>query len=316
MRAVMIALCFVSARSLQLVHGTATCHQRAAPLSPAAQYAWGRSPPVRLSEEPPPQEVIDAEDKATPNRKYRIATAAVGVGVSVVSGGFAVATLSNQGDFGDVLLFGSPLLTLAADVIIGGTSAWAWQQEERTKSENIARIWAEVKRRRSGGAASGANRSQRRAKKVAVPGGAMPGAGGFGQSPPAAAAARKSAAPQRTGGTDAKPAASGDGGGGLLTGMTSLLEEANAMGKANAVSLNAKLEDAGVLPPLAPKSSSGSAVPEAPPLASSAADPTPSPDEPAATTAAAADGTRTSASSRARTKGGKGGKGGKKKRRR
>ncbi|KOO53735.1 hypothetical protein Ctob_013246 [Chrysochromulina tobinii] len=197
----------------------------------AATHAPARSGIVRLAsdDDPAPPEVIQAEDNATPNRKYRLATAAVGVTVSAATAGAAIATLSGQYEFGDVMLFGSPVVTLVVDVLVGGTSAWAWQQEQKTKRENIARIWEEVKRRRTGGATEGANRLQRRAKKVLVPGGAMPGA---------------AEEPATVTGADS---------GGLFANARAFLEEANALGKAQAISLNAQLEDAGVLPPVAPR---------------------------------------------------------------
>jgi len=200
-----------------------------------------------LADEPPPPEVIEAEDKATPNRKYRLATAAGAVGISSVAGGLAVASLAGQEIGQDVLLFGSPFLTLGASTIIGGTGAWAWNEEQKTKRQNIARIWEEVQlRRRGGGGApgSGANRSQRRAKKVPVAGGAMPGAGGFGQAPSAPTLAPKSP-------PSPPPTEPEQPGGGLFAGVQSFFDEANAMGKAQAVNLNAQLEDAGVLKPLA-----------------------------------------------------------------
>ena len=228
----------------------------------AATHAPARSSIVRLAsdDDPAPPEVIQAEDNATPNRKYRLATAAVGVTVSAATAGAAIATLSGQYDFGDVMLFGSPVVTLVVDVLVGGTSAWAWQQEQKTKRENIARIWEEVKRRRTGGATEGANRLQRRAKKVLVPGGAMPGAGGFGAQPRSAPARPKAAAPSAAPRVPAaappaeEPATvTGADSGGLFAGARAFLEEANALGKAQAISLNAQLEDAGVLPPVAPR---------------------------------------------------------------
>jgi len=232
----------------------------------AATHAPARSGIVRLAsdDDPAPPEVIQAEDNATPNRKYRLATAAVGVTVSAATAGAAIATLSGQYEFGDVMLFGSPVVTLVVDVLVGGTSAWAWQQEQKTKRENIARIWEEVKRRRTGGATEGANRLQRRAKKVLVPGGAMPGAGGFGAQP-RSAPARPKASPKAAAPSAAPrvPAAAppaeepatvtGADSGGLFANARAFLEEANALGKAQAISLNAQLEDAGVLPPVAPR---------------------------------------------------------------
>ena len=69
--------------------------------------------------------MYEAFDKATPNRKYRIAAAGVGVAISAITGGVAVASITGQYENPDVLLFGNSFLTLAVDALVGGTSAWA-----------------------------------------------------------------------------------------------------------------------------------------------------------------------------------------------
>ena len=174
-----------------------------------------------LADEPAPPEVIEAEDRATPNRKYRLAAAGVGVGISTISAGLAIATMTGDEAFisSDVLLFGNPILTLAVDVIIGGTSGWAWQQEQRIKRENIARIWEEVQRRRTGGGKPGSNRSQRRAKKVAVRD-PVAGMGGF-SSPPTPPASAK--APPST--PSPQPSSR------ILGGIEEFFNEANELGE-------------------------------------------------------------------------------------
>ena len=195
---------------------------------------------------PAPPEVIEAEAKATPNRKFRLAGAGVGIGVSAISGVTAVASLAGSGN-SDVLLFGNPILTLLADTLVGGSCAWALQQELKTRDENIARIWEEVQRRRRGGAKSGANRSQRRAKKppagarVAGSSAGFTGGGAMPSSPP-----KSSSPPPAT----PPGAGGGDEPSGLLAGVQQFFDEANEMGKAQAQVLNSKLEAAGVLEPL------------------------------------------------------------------
>jgi hypothetical protein len=217
-----------------------------APQSLSTPARTARLPPIALkSSEPAPPEVIDAEAKATPNRIYRLAVAGGAAAISLVSAGATAATMTGALDSNDVLLFGNPYLTLGADLLVGGTGAWAFQQEMKTKEENIARIWEEVQRRRSGGAASGANRSQRRAKKVVQQQPAVPAPVGFASAPTKQPPPSPPPAEPATQATEAK-------GGGLLDGAKAFFDEANAMGKANALNLNAKLEDAGVLPPVAP----------------------------------------------------------------
>lgn len=102
-----------------------------------------------------------------------------------------------------------------------------------------------------------ANRAQRRAKKVAVPA-APPGAAGFG-----ALASEKrdgrtaSPAPPTTppspppAATPPTPAGTPNQDSGIFGGVKSFFDEANAIGKAQAITLNSKLEDAGVLSPVA-----------------------------------------------------------------
>jgi hypothetical protein len=232
----------------------------------AASRQAGMHSTMMLEEDQPPPEVIEAEANATPNRKFRLAGTAIGVALSAGSGIASGATLAGQIDANDALsalvLFDNPTLSLAVDLIIGGTCAWAWQQEQRTKQQNTRRIWEEVKRRRAGGAVTGpgGNRSQRRAKKVAVqqplPGSPVGFGGGGGgptsgarkkPSPPASKSASVAPPPPAPAAAEvgAPPPEYGNG---LLGKAQDFLEEANAMGKAQALVLNAQLEESGVLP--------------------------------------------------------------------
>ena len=173
--------------------------------------------------------------------------------MSTISAGLSVASLTGQLDSTDVLLFNNPILTLLVDVVIGGTSAWAWQQEEATRVANVERIWDEVQRRRSGGGRPGTNRSQRRAK---VPGStarpaSFTGGGGFSSdSPPPPPPPPRSLAPPSP--PPSPPPADATDGGGLFAKAKDFFDEANELGRAQALSLNAQLEDAGVLPPVSP----------------------------------------------------------------
>ena len=193
-------------------------------------------PVVFMQDNPPPPEVIEAEAKATPNRKYRLLGAGTGFAISLGSGVLSFAVLTGGAEASPIVLFDNPILSLLVDLVIGGSCAWAIQQELKTKAENTQRIWEEVQRRRAGGAASGANRSQRRAKKVVdtrPP--QFTGGGGFATPSPSPPPPPPLAAPTPA----AADAASSDGGGGWFESLTSalpagakdLLEEANALGK-------------------------------------------------------------------------------------
>ena len=110
----------------------------------------------------PPPEVVEAEANATPNRKFRLVGCGVGFGVSLGSGILSFNVLTGNPDaqnLRDLVLFDNPIISLLVDIIIGGTCAWAFQQEIKTRDENQRRIWEEVKRRRAGGAASAVLRS-------------------------------------------------------------------------------------------------------------------------------------------------------------
>ena len=208
--------------------------------------------------EPPPPEVIQAEANSTPNRKYRLIGAGTGFGIALGSGVLSAAVLAGQPDamgLRDLVLFDNPIISLLVDVIIGGACAWAWQQEQLTKEQNIQRIWEEVQRRRAGGAKSGANRSQRRSKSQAE---SRPvqftGGGGFSSpSPPPPAPPPPPSPPPPP--TEQPAAAPADGG--LFGKVNAFFEEANELGRTNALALNAQLEDAGVLPVINPPSASG-----------------------------------------------------------
>lgn len=214
-----------------------------------------------LEEDKAPPEVIEAEANATPNRKLRIAAAAVGALVSFASGGSSGGILVGQvdasGPYSALVLFDNPVISLLIDAVIGGTCVWAIQQEQKTKEENIRRIWKEVRRRRAGGSASASNRSQRRAKKVEVAA-PIPGTPvGFGGPRGGKNSKRKLSKAQRAPPQASAPAQSlqtskmvddSCGDGGLLEKAKDFFDEANTMGKAQALVLNAQLEEAGVLP--------------------------------------------------------------------
>ena len=216
--------------------------------------AFSRRAPIAVAMDDmskPPPEVVEAEANATPNRKFRLVGCGVGFGVSLGSGILSFNVLTGNPDaqnLRDLVLFDNPIISLLVDIIIGGTCAWAFQQEIKTRDENQRRIWEEVKRRRAGGAASGANRSQRRAKKVVDTRKAQfTGGGGFNSPPPPPPAPPPPPPPAAPPMADAAEG----GGEGLFEKAKSFFEEANEMGKASALVLNAQLEEKGVLSPIA-----------------------------------------------------------------
>jgi len=245
---------------------------------PALMVAADPAPP-----EVPP-EVIEAEANATPNRKYREWTAGVGVAISALSAVLTIASLSGQMEGEDMYLFGDPKLTLLTDLIIGGTSVWAYREEQRTKQENIVRIWEEVQQRGAGGVKKNANRSQRRAKKVAVST-ALRGELPIFESSIADTPTGPSPPPEPPSpATTPEPSSPLPG-----LGLVGFFAEANAMGRSMALGLNKQLEDAGVLPPINPAGGAEQASPEpdaaARPAAASAdvrggMTPTPEPGKP------------------------------------
>jgi len=206
-----------------------------------------------------PPEIIEAEANATPNRKFREWTSGVGVAISALSAALTIASLSGLLEGGeDVYLFGSPKLTLLTDGIIGWTSVWAYQEEQRTKQENIARIWEQVQQRAADGKRKKANRSQRRAKKVEVSA-ALRGEVPIIDSSIADSPTGPSPPPEPPSpATTPEPSSPPPGLGGLL----SFFAEANAIGRSQAVWLNKQLEDAGVLPPINPAGGTEQASPE------------------------------------------------------
>lgn len=201
---------------------------------------------------PPPPEVIEAERNATPNRKYRLLGAGALIALCSASASLSAAKLSGVGLYNgidvdeladSVLLFNNPYISLLVDVVLGGTCAWAWQQELATRDENVARIWEEVQqRRRTGGrpTGSGANRFERRAR-AKEDAAASKTAKGFGSS---TGATPPSPPPTPPPPTPPSPQAADSAAPGLFSGVQGFFDEANALAKANAIALNDELESA------------------------------------------------------------------------
>ena len=294
----------------------------AALASASARPRRGAVAKMSIGDDVPP-EVIEAEANATPNRKFRLAGAGVGFGVSLVSAGLSVVALGGQSGLDDLVLFGNPLISLFVDIVIGGSCAWAWQQEQQTKEQNIERIWAEVKRRRSGGAASGANRAQRRGASKQQQQVRQAGAGGFASAPPPPPQFlykdTPPPPPPPPPEASAPPAEQAGGLGGLFDGITGgvrdMFEEANAMGKASAYDLNSKLEDAGVLPPIEQTSGPGGGESGGAPQAAEEAVPPATSGSDGGGAVSAAPTSSGAASSKGKRAQGKGGKKAKRKRR-
>ena len=143
------------------------------------------------------------------------------------------------------------------DAGVLATCYWLWQQESSTRDENILRIWEEVQRRREQGykkdsGKQGFTKKKKASRSMAKP--AAAGAAGFASSsaapaPPAAPAAPASApaaaAPQEADDAEATAAP-----GGLGKMWNDLYDQADALGRAQALTLNSALEERGVLPKL------------------------------------------------------------------
>lgn len=146
------------------------------------------------------------------------------------------------------------------------TCYWLWQQESTTRDENILRIWEEVQRRREQGYKKSSGKQGFTKKKKASRSMAKQAAGatGFASSvaapaapaepaaPAAPAPAPAAAAPQEK--TEADAAAAP---GGLGKMWNDLYDQADALGRAQALTLNSALEERGVLPKLADDSGTG-----------------------------------------------------------
>lgn len=233
-------------------------------IAPARISSPARVVHMMIEDKPAPPEVIEAEANATPNRKYRVGIAAAGFFIAAASAALSASVMAGQPDalkYRDLVLFDNPPLSLIVDVVIAGSTAWAIAQEEKTKKENIQRIWEEVQRRRSGVSptAAGGNRSQRRAKKVAVPASPGPFAGGFDP----AASARAPPPPKPKPKPPPPPSAAPSAPNGVLGAARDFFDEANALGKAQAIALNTQLEDAGVLPSTTPTGADNVGAPDA-----------------------------------------------------
>jgi len=186
-----------------------------------------------------PAEVLEAERKATPGRRPRLAgTVALGV-LSAASAGLCVATLTGQPWAAEiaenVLPFGNAPVSLAVNVVLSGTCVWVYQQELETREQNIQRIWEEVQRRKAQGGVSGkAKKRNKTPAQLRQPQGFVPA-----RSPP----------PPPSPPPPAPPPAVAPGFFERL-GSSQFMEEANAMARVQAMSLNDALEEKGVLSPV------------------------------------------------------------------
>jgi len=211
-----------------------------------------------------PKEIRDAEEKtpAAAGRGLRFAAFAALGGLAVATGVVYLAAAVGIGavdELAEALVpFDNLYLGIALDGGVIATCVWLWRQELNTREENVQRIWAEVQRRRNSPKGSKAGRkeegftkkrkaSRGSAKRDAPPArGAGAGAAGFGSSAvPAPAPPELPAAPP--------PAAEiGPPPGGFQKMWGELYDQADSMGRAQAVSLNSALEERGVLPTILP----------------------------------------------------------------
>ena len=228
-------------------------------LRPALAYARAASTTMALEGVPPEltKQVVEAEARAASGRTPRVAGTAVLGLLAAASAAVAAGSLAGNEQAAalaeDVLPFGSAPLSLLLDAGVGWACLWVYAQEMQTRDENLDRIWTELQQRRA--AAAGANRAERRAKKVARER-VFTGGGGFAASPPPPPppAPASSLSPPSAG------AASEQDGSGLLASVKDFWSEANELGRAGALNLNAQLEEQGVLPALEPLDEAAGAV--------------------------------------------------------
>jgi hypothetical protein len=233
-----------------------------------------------------PPEIREAEGKtpAASGRGLRFAAFAVLGALAVATGVIYLGSalgFEAVDDLADALVpFDNLYLGLAVDGGVITTCVWLWRQEETTREENVQRIWAEVQRRRAAPAKGKKEVGFKKKRKASRPGAATAASSsGFGSSPapPEAAAAAPPAAPPPPppppppAAPPPEPPA-----GGFQKMWDEMYEQADSLGRAQALSLNSALEDRGVLPKLqTPEEGSASAA--APDAASAPPAPAPAP---------------------------------------
>jgi len=159
--------------------------------------------------------------------------------------------------------FGNDIAGVVIDLPIAATCAWAVQQEFVTRDANRQKIFEEVQRRVGGRrpgparAQDGPNRFERRAGKREK-GRSGEKDRGFAPRPteaaPPAPLPAPPPAPPLAAPPEARPEAEA-----APSGMAALWQEANALGRAQALVLNGELEQRGVLQPLAAAEVDGAA---------------------------------------------------------
>jgi hypothetical protein len=211
-----------------------------------------------MSLEGVPSEVIEAEAKATPGRPARLAgTIALGA-LSAASAALCVATIAGQPQAAElaenVLPFGNVPVSLAVNLVLCGTCGWVYKEELQTREQNILRIWDEVQRRKSAAGRPEKNKKQKRAPaKTPAELRQQAKQQGFSASFQASLVPPSPPPPPPPA---ASPQADQPG---FLEKLASspFMEQANAMAKVQAMSVNAALEERGVLPTLQRPSGSG-----------------------------------------------------------
>ncbi len=210
---------------------------------------------IKAQQEPPPA-VVDAEKNATPMRKYRLAGIGALATLSAGSAALCLATLADADgarELADnILPFGNEYLSLVGTSAILAGCAWAWGEEEKTRQANIQRIFEEVQRRKANGDLTRPVPADKGAKKKKKKSRLQNKTPAQARALQRASAAQSEAAPAKGKSAQAdeglRAAAPSPSAAGGLVG--DFFAEANALARAQALSLNDALEERGVLPKL------------------------------------------------------------------
>mmetsp|Transcript_91000 Transcript_91000/g.141903 ORF Transcript_91000/g.141903 Transcript_91000/m.141903 type:complete len:376 (+) Transcript_91000:68-1195(+) len=209
--------------------------------------------------------VEEEEGKRAPNRKWYILGSLVAILLSLLSGAASVASLTNNPELlpfesENLLLFDSAAITLAVDLVFGGTGAFIIYRQFVIREESIQEImdaWKvrKIQQKYMDGEFADKKKSETKSvsKKVAR---------GFGKEPlppPVAAppSTTESSKDKAEDNDDKAEENKGWTGGSLVSNVKAMVRDtygtADIIARNNAIALNAKLEEAGVLPPINPK---------------------------------------------------------------
>jgi len=205
-----------------------------------------------------PDEVWEAEAKSAPARNIRLGVYAfVGLGASLLAAGrISALTDTRTGPLGEIMqpsVFG-----ILLDIFAIGVAAYFAMEDLKNRDANVKRIWEEVKARKAAGPTKSASTSSSKGFGGGASSSASSGkSGGTWEKAPA----QSGKVSTETVETDSNPGEEKSSNG-LFSGLTSLIDQANTDARIQALQINNKLEDAGVLEKLPTSTSSSSDAPD------------------------------------------------------